>query len=237
MSKLVVRRLEEALFPSRCLGCGDLCQEPLGAFCQVCGIGIWPTRRPWCEKCGRPLEGRVEDRRICLGCAAAPPAFHSLLAAFFYGGPLGDAIIAFKHSGHAEYGKRLGLIMVAALKSELPEVDLVVPVPLHRKRARQRGYNQAAILAKVVGLAVDTPAREVMYRVVDTGSQRGRNREERFAQLAGAFAVRRVGDVADKRILLVDDVVTTGATMQGCAVALSRAGARRICALSLALVP
>jgi ComF family protein len=160
-----------------------------------------------------------------------------LLAAFFYGGPLADAIIAFKHSGHAEYGKRLGQLMVNALKSELPEVDLVVPVPLHRKRARQRGYNQAAMLAKVVARAVGAPAREALYRAIDTGSQRGRTREERIAQLAGAFAVRRAGDVAEKRILLVDDVVTTGATMRGSAGALSRAGARHICALALALVP
>ncbi len=236
MSIGLMDRLAEAFFPSRCLACEVFCEAPGAAFCETCEIGLWQTRRPWCERCGRPLEGRPEDYRVCLGCAEDPPPFDRLMAAYFYGGPLADAVISFKHRGHAEYGGRLGKMMVAALASELPAVDLVVPVPLYPKRARQRGYNQAAILAEVAARAVRAQSREVLRRVIDTGSQRGRSRQERFEELSGAFEIGRKSDVAGRTILLVDDVVTTGATMRQCATTLRSRDARRIIALSLALV-
>ncbi len=230
-------RMHEALFPSRCLACRDLCRDPGAPFCEVCELGIWPTQRPWCERCGRPMHGRPEDQRVCLGCAAEPPPFDRLRAAFFYGGPLADAIIAYKHGGHAEYGARLGRMMVGSVAAELGKVDHVVPVPLHPRRARRRGFNQAVILAREVSSAVDAPVRQLLRRVRDTGSQKGRTREERFAELAGAFDARVSRTDVGGRILLVDDVVTTGATIRGCAAALQRAGISEISALLLARAP
>ncbi len=234
MLETAMLRLEEAFFPSRCMGCGVLCRDPGVAFCWVCAQGLWPLQRPWCGQCGRPLEGRPEDPRLCLGCVARPPPYDRLQSAFFYGGPLADAIIAFKHGGHAEYGARLGQMLLNAGEVRLPTVDLVVPVPLHPRRARQRGYNQARLLAKVVARAANVPLREMLRRVRDTGSQKGRTREERFAELAGSFRATGSRRVEGRRILLVDDVVTTGATVQNCAAALRSAGASEISVVSLA---
>lgn len=237
MLERIVARLEEALFPSRCLACREFLPDSGGSFCELCEPALWPIARPWCEQCGRPLEGRCEDPRICLGCAAARPTFDRLQSTFYYGGPLADAIIAFKHGGRAEYGSRLGKLMLSAGEVEIPVVDLVVPVPLHPRRARRRGYNQARLLAGAAARAADAPLRDVLRRERDTGSQRGRTRAERFAELAGAFRVAAPKRVADRRIWLVDDVVTTGATVQSCAAALRSAGASEISVLSLARVP
>ena len=183
------------------------------------------------------MEGRPGDPRLCLGCVAEPPHYDRLLSAFFYGGPLADAIIAFKHGGHAEIGGRLGQIMMAALADELPPAAVVVPVPLHPRRARQRGFNQARLLAVAVSRGTKTPLREELRRVRDTGSQRGRLRPQRFAQLTGAFAVTRPQRVAGQRVLLVDDVIATSATVQSCAAALRTAGAAEITVVALARAP
>ncbi len=237
MARLFRDALAGALFPLRCMACGGFAGESRDGFCAPCQTGLWPASRPWCKRCSRPLHGALEDVRICGACAVGDLPYRRLLAAYHYGGPMADAIVRFKHGNHPEYGRRLGQMMATALTEELPEADILVPVPLHVRRSFVRGYNQAELLALELARGMSAPMVRGLVRVQDTGSQKDRSRQERLAALSGAFRVRRSKTIAGLRVALVDDVVTTGATVVECARTLRQAGVREVCVVVLARVP
>ncbi len=237
MGKGVLTTVVESLFPRRCMACNAFTGDRCDGFCAECQAGLWPWARPWCETCSRPLYGGAGTARTCGECAGRQLPYRRLLAAFHYGGPMADAIVRFKHGNHPEFGRRLGKMMVSVLVDELPEADVLVPVPLHPARAFLRGYNQAELLAQELGRSMATPVVRGLVRVANTGSQRDRSRQERLAALSGAFRVPKPKTIAGLRVVLVDDVVTTGATSVECAKTLRQAGVREVCVVSLARVP
>lgn len=186
--------------------------------CPGCDLHLDPGERGFCAAC-EPLLEPLQD------CG--------LGAAYAYGGPLSDAIRRFKYSGRSELAGPLGALLAEAALSLSGAVDLVVPIPLHPDRLRLRGFDQAALLARPVARALGVPLRVgALRRVRDTRSQAGLRGSERATNVRGCFVGLLGAD--DKRVLLVDDVRTTGATLAAAREALVQAGATSIRTLTLA---
>lgn len=154
-----------------------------------------------------------------------------------YDGVLRSALHRFKFKKRKNLAEPLGILLVKYLSSnpalEVKEIDVIIPVPLHRKRLRERGFNQAELLARVVSKYYEKPVVSALERTKSTKAQFDLPREERFKNIAGAFKVTDIRSVYNKRILLLDDIYTTGSTIAECSKALRTAGARRVEVLTL----
>jgi ComF family protein len=237
------------LYPPRCAACGEgLPIDTTRRVCAPCLAAVEPPRPPLCLACGAPLHAGVEDER-CEHCRAAPPAFDSACAIARYrsggghdAGSDGSGTVAallrrHKYGLDQSLGRALAEFLDAAPALDPGAFDVVIPVPLHRSRLRWRGFNQAALLGAALARRLDCPLDvSSLSRVRSTPPQTARDRSQRARNVRDAFAVRRPARVAGRRVLLVDDVMTTGATANECARVLRAAGARRIDVLTLARV-
>lgn len=209
-----------------------LCREPSHEdLCTACFRDL-----PWndhaCVRCAEPLPPLPSA--ICGVCARKPPPFDAAYAAFHYAWPIDRLLQRFKFRGHLANGRILALALgeYLALRAA-PRPDLLVPVPLHRKRLAERGFNQAGEIARVLARCLEVPvAHDAVRRVRPTPAQRGLGRTARRANLRGAFICRRRFD--ELHVGIVDDVVTTGSTAEALAQALGRSGAARISLYALA---
>ena len=220
------------LFPPACAACGELLEDER-PFCALCALATEPVPLPGCGRCGEP----VEEVGPCARCRRAPPPFVSAHAAFVHTGPLARAIHRFKYEGHSG----LALPLARALATEAaPWLDPVsrsrpslVPIPLHRGRLLRRGYDQAALLTRALARTTRLPMQPgLLHRIRATRRQVGLTEAERIENLHRAFAVR--GPVPPGPLVLVDDVLTTGATARAASAALREAGARLVYVLTLA---
>ncbi len=194
--------------------------------------------RPWCPSCGMPYAAAEAGAdHICGACMLRPPLFAGARSFGVYSGELRSVIQAFKFRGRKDLALLLAPLMAAAYGDSWGpgDFDLLIPVPLHRKRQRERGYNQSGLLGHLLAGLVGIPCSErALTRVRHTPPQVGFSADERAKNLRGAFRCRRPALVSRRRLLLVDDVMTTGATLTGAAAALLEAGALRVSALTLA---
>ena len=194
---------------------------------------------PLCARCGAAFEIAVEPGQVCAACIADPPAYDRARAALVYGDVSRELVLGLKYQGRRDGLTLLAGWMAGAGKDLLSEAELIVPVPLHYVRLVRRGFNQsgwlAAALARSSGVRLSVDA---LKRVRSTPIQGGLSSTGRRRNVQGAFRVRGTakGVVKGKRVLLVDDVLTTGATAEACTVALKRAGARCVDVLTLARV-
>jgi ComF family protein len=216
------------------------CDEPLeaptrGPVCARCWSRVTPTAPPLCEQCGDPLPSwrviSLEHAR-CPRCRRGRSHVRRSRAIGQYEGALREIVHALKYDGRRSLARPLGAMLAQSGAELLQDADLVVAVPLHRSRHRARGFNQAAELARNLGL----PVSAALKRVRATPSQTDLPAAKRHANVRHAFAVRRGAKVAGATVVLVDDVSTTGATLDACARVLIEAGAREVRALTVARV-
>lgn len=216
--------LLDLLFPPRCV----VCRRVGEWFCPACRAQIELTVPPICERCGRPLQ-----HQDCPYCRDNPPLIDGLRSVAFFEGALRQAIHAFKYQHRPELATPLGAILGDYWMAHPLPVDTIIPVPLHSERERTRGYNQSLLLARE--LALHTNLRlwyNALQRTRDTPSQIELDARQRRENVRDAFAARP--ETLGASVLLVDDVCTTGATMEACSLALKRQGALTVWGLSLA---
>lgn len=205
---------------------------------------LYPPRCPLCDSFVKERDIPCEtcDKLITrLGAEIISPEIKGLkvdsfYACFIYDGPVRDAVISFKYGAALNKERFFGKELVGKI-SRRGDLDVVVPVPLHSKKLKERGFNQSAILARIVARKLKIKSDVTsLVRTADLGPQAGQHREERFANIKGAFEVKkgREGKFKGKSVLLIDDVFTTGATAGECAKALKRAGAASVVLLTLA---
>ncbi len=227
-----------ALLPPRCLSCGATVERP-GALCAGCWKGVHFLEPPLCELCGFPLEFELGPVALCGACARERPAFDRARAVMRYDESSRALILGFKYGDRTDGASGYGAWLARAGAGLIAEADLIAPVPLHWLRLFSRRYNQAALLAHALGRDAGLPVvADLLLRRRHTPSQGRLSPAQRRRNVAGAFAVKpsRKPLLEGQRVLLVDDVLTTGATVSACARTLRRGGARAVDALVLARV-
>jgi ComF family protein len=242
----------DAIFPRKCLICsafedslrsGDevafdaLAPITAPCFCACCRKDLRPIASPFCSKCGRPFVSREGDDHVCWECLVEPRHFRKARAFGVYDGALMEAIHRLKYGRHTSLSRPLGALVGDTLFRfwDVNSVDLLVPVPLHLKRLRHRGFNQAYLLiqrwAKQDGIPFDGLT---LLRNRWTEPQTALSRKERKKNIKDAFLIKYRERIKGKKIVLVDDVYTTGSTVNECAQVLMRAGAEIVDVLTLA---
>jgi ComF family protein len=202
-------------------------------ICPSCRDRLPLVSSPLCSICGIPFAGTGDDHR-CGTCLTHPPHFDSARAHFLYEGAIRDLIHSFKYNRLTHLRYPLALLTLEGM-SEFHDPHLIVPVPLHRSRLRQRGFNQAVLLGRVLSRQLSLPMLpDALVRTRQTEPQIELSAAERRVNVKGAFSVKRPDHVAGKRILLLDDVMTTGSTMDECAKELKKAGAKVVIATTIA---
>jgi ComF family protein len=227
----IVEQVLDILFPPRCAGC----QKSGSILCPTCIAKVRPFAPPFCPHCGMALPTTYAIRRQC--------QYHRLYlsglrASGSYEEPLRSYIHALKYDGNRRLAKPLGQLLAQTCINYGLRADAIVPVPLHRNRQKERGYNHAHLLAEVCAAQVNMPLRcDIVIRHRDTSAQVGLTASQRQQNVAGAFSCIPAftqGALYGRTFLIIDDVCTTGATVEACAAPLFAAGAKAVWGLVLA---
>jgi ComF family protein len=233
------RQVLRFVLPVECLSCGrSLSTDPVPFFCTVCWQTIRPLHQPVCVRCDQPFVSPAAitytPNHQCQYCQEQPPDFERAWTLFPYLSPLRDAICSFKYKGKLTLARPLAQLMISTLPHGI-DADVIIPVPLHPARLRAREFNQSLLLADQLSHHLSRPVSATnLVRIAATDPQTTLSRQARLRNLRKAFAIRRPQDLAEKRILLVDDVFTTGTTLNECAKTLRKAGSGPVFALTLA---
>ena len=230
--------LLDLLLPPVCVACRRPVERAHG-LCATCWSGLAQIERPYCDRLGIPFGYDIGEGALSAQAIADPPVFDRARAAVLFEGAARDLVHALKYRDRTEVAKLMGRMTARAGRDLLGDADVLVPMPLHRHRLWTRKFNQAVLLADEVGrLAEVAVAPEVLLRIRPTRPQVGLGEAERIANVRGAFRVpaARRGAVEGRAVVLVDDVLTTGATAAAATRALKRAGAARVDVLTFARV-
>lgn len=222
------------VYPAHCALCGVALGDGEHVVCEPCWGKVPIIDGPHCRRCGYPFETTVTGCRHCAGKAFRFDRARVL-------SPFDETVQALlhllKYRGKRSVGRRLGCLLGQVWASEdgMGDVDWIVPVPLHRSREKERGYNQSLVLATEIGRCLGVPIEQKMLvRTRRTASQTKLSVEERVENVSGAFRIPHAEKIAGTRILLVDDVLTTGATLNACTEALIEAGAEGVYVVTVA---
>ena len=239
MTARLLRRFLHMVFPMNCRTCDKALEDdPIPFFCQRCWDQIEPIRSPSCPRCAHPFPSphalAHSPEHLCGPCRKHPPAYHRVWTPYAYQSPLKEAIGLLKYRGKTHLAPALAHL-IAQTHPTPSNVDVLIAVPLHPDRLREREYNQALLLAHHLGRQWNLPVLiDVLRRTKPTPPQTSLTRRERLKNLRRCFAVATPSAVEGKTMLLVDDVFTTGTTVNECAKALRKAGAEAVYVQTLA---
>ena len=237
-------KLIDIIYPPRCLICKEFLhhhnqtdKSNPNSFCRTCTENFQKISSPLCPICGVPLLPDIEEDHLCENCIRTRPFFEAARAPYFYEDILMTAIHQFKYKGKKIFADPLGALLFRFATSWVQESRtlLTIPVPLHPKRLRERGFNQSLLLARYVAKQLETELDFLsLRRVRHTSPQTALGRKERRKNVRNAFQVVNPSAVKAREVLLVDDVATTGNTLNECAKALRRAGCKKVLCLTIA---
>ena len=227
----------DMLYPRTCAGCGKLAAPEPGHFCWDCQSKILYVQSPYCSICGDPVEGRVDGSFVCYACSESAPFFDRARSAVRYRGVMRNILQEFKYREGLWMRPDLVRILEACVAThyDMDEIDAVTFVPLYPARQRQRGYNQAEVLAGLLAKSIRKPLlKYCLARLKPTQTQTHLTARDRVTNVKGVFKARWLSRLKGRRILLVDDVMTTGATVNECSRALKAGGAARVVVVTVA---
>lgn len=236
MIKKFFNKVINFILPPRCINCGKVLFEEDG-ICIDCFQQINFISRPYCKKCGTPFHENVKTNSLCANCVKEKkPVFRLFRSVFVYDDFSKKMILSLKFLDKTENAKILGKLMFFSAKDIIEkDFDIIIPIPLHYRRILRRKYNQAGLLAKVLSKYCN---KEISFTAV---KRKKNNRPQvefsgksRIRNVKGVFEVKKKEEIKGKRILLVDDVYTTGSTMKECAKTLLKAGAKSVDFISVA---
>ena len=231
-----LRAIVSLLYPPACA----ICSADVAArkyLCNECETKLVRIEPPFCSKCSEPFQGAITNPFDCANCAHRTLYFENAVSAFRSGGMVRRVILDFKYGGQIHLRHLVASWLFAALEDDrlrAREFDIIIPVPLHPARERERGFNQAALLADLLSAQLSIQNKPVLERIRYTTTQTAFDRAERMENLHGAFRLRKNVDVRELRVLLIDDVLTTGSTLSECARVLKKAGASSVHAATAA---
>jgi len=232
-----IEKLIQFFLPPQCHCCGKFLEEGEEGICSDCLSEIRWIEPPFCSVCGTPFASKVVENHPCSACAGGRRYFEIARALGYYKGPLQEAIHRWKYQGRTYLSPVFGKWMARGFQRywEPTSLDLLIPVPLHRKRLRERGFNQSLLLVQELSRRTGIPYyKRVLLKKRHTFPQVSLSGVEREKGVRGAFHVTGKEELEGKSILLVDDVYTTGATVNECSKVLMEAGAERVDVLTLA---
>jgi competence protein ComFC len=231
-----LRGLISLFYPANC----DLCGQPVARnqyLCDACEEKAPRILPPFCAKCSEPFSGAIDQEFTCANCSHRALEFDASVSAYRSRGVVRVVMLKFKYGGDLHLRHPLGRWLIKALADDRIRnrtFDAIVPVPLHPTRRRERGFNQAELLARIVSAEIGVRIQPALERIRYTTTQTAFDRTERLENLRDAFRLRKNFSVQDSRVLLVDDVLTTGSTLSECARILRKAGAQSVHAVTAA---
>jgi ComF family protein len=223
-------------YPPACAVCAEDVQ-PDEYLCAGCNAKLTRISAPFCAKCSEPFPAAISDSFTCANCSHRTLHFNTAVAAYRSRGLVRQIVLDFKYGRQIHLRHLVARWLLAALDDERlrsATFDVIVPIPLHPARERERGFNQSALIAELLSVHTRLPLQAALQRVRYTTTQTAFDRVERMQNLRGAFRLRKTADVRGLRVLLVDDVLTTGSTLSECARVLKTAGARSVHAATAA---
>jgi len=238
MLRRFFRGLTDIIYPKRCPGCKNKIEIADKFICASCQARIKINRPPFCNKCGRHLETLNLNINICSDCLKNKLNFDRAFSAGVYEGVIKELIHEFKYKGKEHLYRPLSEIMINFIKEyhiPIEYLDLIIPMPLHKTRLRQREFNQAEALSRPIADEFNkTLSTSLLIRHRLTKTQTEMPTQKRFENVADSFSVAKHTDLANKNLLIIDDVFTTGATSSAAALTLKEAGANKVLILTLA---
>jgi ComF family protein len=231
----IFRIIKTAIFPANCLICNEIIAG--GNFCVEDWNKLHFINKPACKICDSPFEFKVDQEMVCAICIQNKPQFDKALAVLNYDENSKILITNFKYFDQLDLAKYFSQIMFIKAKEILPEIDFIIPIPLHKLRLIKRKYNQAAFLAKnIANLSEKNAILDLLIRTKNNPPQAQLSQKDRRKNVAGIFKINEkyLPKIKGKNILIVDDVITTGSTVSACAKILKKNGANKIFVLTLA---
>jgi competence protein ComFC len=231
-----LRALESLFYPALCA----VCHAPVTGGVYVCQDCLDKAQRiiaPFCAKCSEPFSGAIDGQFTCANCAHRTLAFDAAVSAYRSRGVVRFVILQFKYNRQLHLRHPVAKWLLDAMKDDRlchRNFDCIVPVPLHPARLRERGFNQAELLAKILRQRINLTLSRALERIRYTTTQTAFDRIDRMENLRGAFRLRKRIDMQGLRVLLVDDILTTGSTLSECARVLREAGAHSVYAVTAA---
>ena len=234
MLRSLYKNIIDYILPTRCFSCASLVQGESG-FCSQCWQSFNFISKPFCGCCGRSFTINLDHQAMCGNCIKSPPSYDMARSLFKFDETTKKLIHSFKYYDQTILGTKFARMLVARYGRELDGADLIIPVPMHKLKRLLRMYNQAGVLAVAIGKETGKRVEQGLLKKTKwTKPQTYLQRAQRLKNIAGSISLVDASVVDGKKVILVDDVITTGTTLNACARILKKAGAKAVIAISIA---